>query len=89
MVIYVNIYTTTTIDCVRTSYDAFTRQYWLSVYRHKLLARFLLKDPYLQPLPYHHDEVHQAKVVDRMIAAVNDMKQRGGGKVHKDTKEVS
>jgi hypothetical protein len=29
---------------IRTSYDATTKKYWLSIYRRKLTATFLMKD---------------------------------------------
>lgn len=33
----------TVLRCHRTSFDTATKQHWLSVYRQKVLARFLLK----------------------------------------------
>ena len=52
----------------RTSYDAVTKQHWLSVYRGKLKTRFLLKDS-LTDAATVEDLITRA--VDAMIAKLS------------------
>lgn len=56
----------------RTSYDAATKQHWLSVYRERLVGRFLIKDS--QPglsSDAVNDEIRS--VVDQMIRTLSEM----------------
>ena len=55
----------------RTSYDAVTKQHWLSVYRGKLKTRFLLKDS-LTDAATVEDLI--ARAVDAMIAKLSKTK---------------
>lgn len=52
----------------RTSFDAVTKQHWLSVYRGKLKTRFLLKDS-LTDAATVEDLI--ARAVDAMIAKLS------------------
>ena len=55
----------------RTSYDAARKQHWLSVYRHNLAVRFLLKD---HGRSVERTQVHDSSANDRIIhAAVDQM----------------
>ena len=57
--------------CNRTSFDAVTKQHWLSVYRGKLKTRFLLKDS-LTDAATVEDLI--ARAVDAMIAKLSKTK---------------
>ena len=63
----------------RTSYDTATKQHFLSVYRQKLLGRFLLKDTSIttnRPMSATESsnaEQQLREVVDKMIATLNEI----------------
>jgi hypothetical protein len=64
----------------RTSYDAGTKQHWLSVYRQKLAVRILLKDhgKCMDSTKVHDSTRSEKKIqeaVDRMISSVNQLEQ--------------
>lgn len=65
----------------RTSYDVATKQHWLSVYRHKLLGRFLLKDTSMTRSQSFAEVGSKAdaeirSVVDDMIATLNKSRSK-------------
>lgn len=57
----------------RTSYDSATQHHWLSIYRHKLLARFLLKDASKSPRNTHYRYVVSSQSEQEIRAAVERM----------------
>lgn len=59
-----------------TSYDASTKQHWLSVYRKKLAVKFLLKDHgQYRETTMIHDSIHIQRAihaaVDQMVISIN------------------
>jgi hypothetical protein len=63
----------------RTSYEAATQQHWLSVYRQKLLARFLLKDASKSPRNTHYRYIVSTKTELEIRVAVDRMIEELGG----------
>jgi len=71
----------------RTSYDTGTKQHWLSVYRQKLLGRFLLRDTSMKKsqtfAQIESSEQEIRRVVDQMIATLSeaDSRRKGASRV--------
>ena len=59
----------------RTSYDAVKKQHWLSVYRQRLVGRFLMKDNLKgRSIDAVNEEVQS--IVDHMIRTLSEMETK-------------
>lgn len=59
----------------RSSFDAAKKEHWLSVYRQRLVGRFLIKDSLPgQSIDAVNDEVKST--VDKMIRTISEMENK-------------